>query len=365
MTSKVMRKLPKATTRSSVSSWTGRPSSPSPGRCRHKSTSAGNSAPRQILPRRYLAQVRPEPLSELWFTASSPRFGPADELLGPPTPGKDCDHQPPDERLLKLGKSNTLLNHILQGEKLTTVIALRRLSPLLPDILTKPLPQEILSPDVTLHLFPSTHPHLPAVKGKVAYRAALWTCPVAWGCVPIVGNVKLKIISEKIVRTGYTYAIPQSDDEPADLSAEKLVVRWQTEPKQNGQTSTASHFSASSSAAQANEVSHGGINRGLSKLLGGDKPIFNLSNDDEFSGLFIFTFDSEGRIASHTIEHADEDSSFDKTSKVVTLTDWLLGKARWNRAKEKEEELVPGLAMRVCREEWDLGRRLGQGNGHR
>ncbi|KIW44221.1 uncharacterized protein PV06_05248 [Exophiala oligosperma] len=347
MTSRLMRKLPKATTRPSAASWTGRPSSTLPGRRRHKSTSAGNSSPRQILPKRHLAQVRPEPLSELWFTASSPRFGPADELLGTPPPGKDNDHQPPDKRLLKLGKT------------------LRRLSPLLPDILTKPLPQEILSPDVTLHLFPSTHPHLPAVKGKVAYRAALWTSPVAWGCVPIVGNVKLKIISEKIVRTGYTYAIPQGDDDPADLSAEKLVVRWKTEPKQNGHTAAAASDLSASSAAQGNETSNGGVNRGLSKLLGGDKPIFNLSNDDDFAGLFIFTFDSEGRIASHTIEHADEDSSFDKTSKVVTLTDWLLGKARWNRAKEKEEDLVPGLAMRVCREEWDLGRRLGQGNGHR
>lgn len=104
-----MRKLPKATTRPSAASWTGRPSSTLPGRRRHKSTSAGNSSPRQILPKRHLAQVRPEPLSELWFTASSPRFGPADELLGPPPPGKDNDHQPPDKRLLKLGKSEISL----------------------------------------------------------------------------------------------------------------------------------------------------------------------------------------------------------------------------------------------------------------
>ncbi|KAK5270348.1 hypothetical protein LTR99_005732 [Exophiala xenobiotica] len=341
MTSPPMRKLRSPVHCPSVASWTSRHELRVRVFCRHKSTAPGGHPLRQVPPRRYLAQVRPEPISEVWFTAASPRFGPADELLSPP-PGNNADHRPPNERLLKLGKT------------------LRALSPLLPDILTKPLPQELLSPDVSLHLFPSTHPHLPAVKGRVAYRAALWTSPVAWGCVPIVGNVKLKIVSEKIVRTGYAFP-GHSDDQSTDASAEKLVVRWKTEPKQNNTGSGSSNLSAST-ATQTNEMSHGGINRGISKLLGGDKPIFNLNKGDDFAGLFIFTFDSEGRIASHTIEHADEDSGFDKTSKVVTLTDWLLGKARWGRAKEKEEELVPGLAMRVCREEWNVSRRLGHGH---
>jgi Mitochondrial protein up-regulated during meiosis len=122
-------------------------------------------------------------------------------------------------------------------------------------------------------------------------------------------------------------------------------VRWRTETRGNGGSSD----SAAASAAAAN--SNAGINRGLSKLLGGDKPIFNLNKGDEFSGMFVFTFDSEGRIATHTIEHADESNGTDRTSRVVTLTDWLLGRAKWRR---KEEEMIPGLAMnlRVCREEW-------------
>ena len=165
------------------------------------------------------------------------------------------------------------------------------------------------------------------------YRAALWTAPVAWGCVPIVGNVKLQVVSEKVVRTGSVPALLEEDR--SDLGEEKLVVRWRTEKKDNGAESNANGR---------------GINRGLSALLGGDKPIFGLNQGDDFTGIFIFSFDLEGRIASHTIEHADENNGFDKTSKVVTLTDWLLGKAKWGRAKG--EELVPGLAMRVCREEW-------------
>ncbi|KAL2393936.1 hypothetical protein ABEF93_000736 [Exophiala dermatitidis] len=344
MTSRPVRKLRTAAPRPSsslASRWAAlHPPVRTGGLSRSRSTTTPGPSPRQVLSKRHLAQVRPEPISEVWFTSSCPKPSPADDLLGPSTPGNNKgaqDHQPPDERLVRLGKT------------------LRTLSPLLPDILTTPLPHEILSPDISLHLFPSTHPHLPAVKGRVAYRAALWTAPVAWGSVPILGNVKLKIISEKIVRTGLRYAIP--DDQASDLMEEKLVVRWKTEPKQNG-TGNPSSDAGASSAADSNALSQGGINRGLSKLLGGDKPILNLNNGDEFTGLFIFTFDSKGRIASHTIEHADENNGFDKTSKVVTLTDWLLGKAKWGRGRDKEQDIMPGLAMRVCRDEWNDRRHL-------
>ncbi|ERF73159.1 hypothetical protein EPUS_03000 [Endocarpon pusillum Z07020] len=292
-----------------------------------------------LLPSRSLAQVRQEPFSDLWFTPSRPARSPADDLLGNNGRPGNGDHRPPDERTLKLGKT------------------LRTLSPLLPNILTQPLPPSILSPSISLHLFPSTHPHLPAVKGKVPYRAALWTAPVAWGCVPLVGNVKLQILSEKIVRTGFISQAPLDEESRSGLGEEKLVVRWKTEKKGNGATSD----SGAASTAAAN--SDTAINRGLSKLLGGDKPIFNLNQGDEFSGMFIFTFDSEGRIATHTIEHADENNGVDRTARVVTLTDWLLGRAKWRR---KEEEMIPGLAMnlRVCREEWareriDTSRRHG------
>ncbi len=278
-------------------------------------------------PRRYLAQVRPEPLGELWFTSSSPRRSPADDILNPQGPSPpNGHHKPPDERTLKLGKT------------------LRTLSPLLPKILNTPLPADLLSPSISLHLFPSTHPHLPTVQGRVPYRAALWTAPVAWGSVPLVGNTKLQIVSEKIVRTGFL-AAPEANGS-SGLGDEKLVVRWKTERRKNGNT-PASEDAAHSTTANSN----GGINRGLSALLGGDRPLFNGASS-EFTGIFIFSFDQDGRIATHTIEHADENNGFDRTSKVVTLTDWLLGKAR---GKREEEGLVPGLA--ICREEWARERR--------
>jgi hypothetical protein len=33
------------------------------------------------------------------------------------------------------------------------------------------------------------------------------------------------------------------------------------------------------------------------------------------------------------------------------LADWLLEKVKWGR--NKEHDLIPGLAMRVCRDEWN------------
>ena len=181
------------------------------------------------------------------------------------------------------------------------------------------------------------------MKGRVSYQAALWTAPVAWGCVPILGNTKIQVLSEKVVRTGFI----AHEDDKNDLAEEKLVVRWKTKPK-SSPTDVNEATTAESSA-----VSNGGVNRGLSTLLGGDKPIFNLNKGDDFSGMFIFSFDTKGRIATHTIEHADENSGYDRTNRVVTLTDWLLGKAKLG--SRKQEELIPGLAMRVCRDEWLRG----------
>ena len=52
----------------------------------------------------------------------------------------------------------------------------------------------------------------------------------------------------------------------------------------------------------------------------------------EFTGLFIFEFDGEGRILSHTIEHVEEGGQWERGvgAKVVGLTDWLLGGFKGN-----------------------------------
>merc|ERR1712000_466490 len=71
MTSKLMRKL-QSSAHCPAASWTSRHDLRVRVFCRHKYSAAGSHPLRQVPPRRYLAQVRPEPISEVWFTAASP-----------------------------------------------------------------------------------------------------------------------------------------------------------------------------------------------------------------------------------------------------------------------------------------------------
>ncbi|KAI9813993.1 MAG: hypothetical protein M1827_003457 [Pycnora praestabilis] len=258
------------------------------------------------IPHKSLAhvQVDGKALPAVWFTSSSPSWR-------TPAEGGYENGKPPDERTLKLGKT------------------LRLLQDRLPTLLASPLPQEILSPQISLHLFPSTHPHLPTVSGRVAYLAALWTAPMAWGRVPIVGNVRLIVLSERIVKNG-----PASS---SDYRPERLIVRWKTCGKTKGKGMGA-FYRGTGASEQVDKIT---------EFLGGDRD----RDDEEFCGLFIFEFDEEGRVVSHTIEHADEGGNWDKMTRVISVTDWLLGKARWRRAQD-----VEGLALGYC----DNGQRDGQ-----
>lgn len=199
------------------------------------------------------------------------------------------------------------------------VTAIRILHDSLPNLLNSPLPSDILSPQISLHLFPSTHPHLPTVSGKLAYTAALWTAPVAWGRVPVIGNVKLKVLSERMVKNGC------SPSAPAHMRNEKLIVKWQTCGKADKGDSR--HVS------EAFESVTNIVRRGR--------------EEEEFTGLFVFEFDEEGRIVHHTIEHTEEGHNWDKTTKFISVTDWLLGRA-WGRREE-----IPSLAFVRCEREKD------------
>ena len=247
---------------------------------------------------------------EAWFSSNTRRSS-----LEPTSPnGAGGDHKPPDERTLKLGKSKSGLSLVFHFTIAHKIEAIRILHERLPTLLASPLPQEILSPSIRLHLFPSTHPHLPTVSGRLAYLAALWTSPIAWGRVPMLGNVKLVILSERMTRSG------------SDWRDEKLIVKWKT-------------------CGKTKNKGIGGLYRGIgaseqvdkiTELLGGVEK----SDQDEFCGLFSFEFDGEGRICKHVIEHAEEGGNWDaKMGTVISVTDWLLG--RWN-GKGKEADL--GLA---------------------
>jgi len=135
----------------------------------------------------------------------------------------------------------------------------------------------------------------------------------------MVGNVKLDVLSERMMRSGF------------DWRDEKLVVKWRTCGKTKNK-GTGGLYRGIGASEQVDKIT---------ELLGGVEK----SDQDEFCGLFLFEFDGEGRICKHVIEHAEEGDDWEKKmGKVVSVTDWLLG--RWN-GNRKGEEGMPGLAW--CR----------------
>ena len=127
--------------------------------------------------------------------------------------------------------------------------------------------------------------------------------------MPIVGNVKLEILSERMIKSSLS----------ASNRPEQLVVRWRTIGKTKGK-GTGGFYKGIGATYDVDKIT---------EFLGGGK-----GEDDskEFTGLFIFEFDEEGRIVSHTIEHSQEGGNWERGvgARVVGLTDWLLGGMKRN-----------------------------------
>lgn len=100
---------------------------------------------------------------------------------------------------------------------------------------------------------------------------------------------------------------------------EQLVVRWRTIGKTKGK-GVGGFYKGIGATYDVDKIT---------EFLGGGK-----GEDDskEFTGLFMFEFDEEGRIVSHTIEHSQEGGNWERGvgAKVVGLTDWLLGGMKRN-----------------------------------
>ncbi|KAK3396990.1 hypothetical protein B0T20DRAFT_246833 [Sordaria brevicollis] len=300
-------------------------------------TAAGalsSSAPNINNKRSTSTEAKPRNLPETWFNPNNVQIPPAkssessiDEIRPPDGPGGL--NKPPDERKVKLGKT------------------LRILQSHLPTLLQSPLPTSILSPQISLHLFPSTHPHLPTVTGRVAYIAALWTAPLAWNRLPIIGNVRLEILSERMVdRPLYS---PQSQNRRIGAFGEQLIVRWRTIGKSKNWGLSFINGGSQDGADKVRDENLKGGQTEYKAPVGGAEPATGKGDDknkNEFTGLFIFEFDGEGRILSHTIEHVQQSGEVEKGvgATVVGLTDWLLGGMKG--AREGEGGTCPAFTGR-------------------
>lgn len=127
---------------------------------------------------------------------------------------------------------------------------------------------------------------------------------MAWNRVPIIGNVKLEILSERMVSQPY-YTSPKR----SEAYGEQLVVKWRT------------------ADSKPKDFTPNIKEDGEQKLDDALRGTQGIGEKKAFTGLFIFEFDKEARVISHTIEHVDEHGDWERGlgAKVVGLTDWLLG----------------------------------------
>ncbi|KAI5852196.1 hypothetical protein BZA05DRAFT_320251, partial [Tricharina praecox] len=139
----------------------------------------------------------PTTLPNTYFLPSTPRTSSTNPSSSSASSSSSSSSPPEDDRTIRLGRT------------------IRVLQERMPTLLHSPLPTEILSPSISLHLFPSTHPHLPVVRGRVAYIAALWTAPIAWRRLP-GRNTTLEVVSERM------------------LAGEVLRIRWKGEEEFEG-----------------------------------------------------------------------------------------------------------------------------------
>ena len=147
---------------------------------------------------------------------------------------------------------------------------------------------------------------------------------MAWGRVPIVGNINLIIISERMIKNEPLANVGLSSSSASpNASRDRLVVKWKT----CGKTKAQAMGAGTGGREQLDRITEW-----LGRVV---------REDEEFCGLFIFDFDEDGRILTHIIEHAEESGSWDKASKVVSVTDWLLGKAK----RKEEKDIPPGLVL--------------------
>jgi len=116
---------------------------------------------------------------------------------------------------------------------------------------------------------------------------------------------------------------------PAGACGEQLVVRWRTVGSKGKKGGLWAFLNGNGGSAKEGVSSSGEAGGEYRAPVGDALPV---DKGKEFTGLFFFDFDEEGRILSHTIEHVQEGGQWEKGlgAKVVGLTDWLLGGMKGN-----------------------------------
>ena len=142
-----------------------------------------------------------------------------------------------------------------------------------------------------------------------------------------------------MVKRGSSSYVPYPTSNNPSTHNEKLIVRWRTCGKVKG-LGVGGSYKGIGARQKVDKIT---------EWLGGDVQ----RDDEEFCGLFIFEFDEEGRVLNHVIERAEGGENWDNGvgSRVVGLTDWLLGK--FGGKERSMEGLALGYVSNVNRRRGD------------
>lgn len=128
-----------------------------------------------------------------------------------------------------------------------------------------------------------------------------------------------------------------------------MIVKWRASPNGNGdEMGTTTGSSSTSAPSKGESRAENAPKEDALSAVTSSLPKFNITGD--FCGLFIFEFDDKGRIKTHIIEDVEAEKGEAKAqhSKVITLTEWLLKKAKGSL---EEKPAIPGLAFeRLCQD---------------
>lgn len=155
----------------------------------------------------------------------------------------------------------------------------------------------------------------------------------------MVGNVRLIVLSERMVRNGGTASVSHH------CRDEKLIVKWKTCGKSRNSGDTSGGLYRGLGIAPKDPVER------IKSFIAGTTDGASKEDAGEFCGIFMFEFDEEGRVRKHIIEHTEEGGHWDKMTRVVSVTDWLMGQFRGRNNEVPAlawcEERPSGLGLRI------------------
>lgn len=168
-------------------------------------------------------------------------------------------------------------------------------------MLTRSLPHDIIGKDITLNILPDSHPHVPAVVGRVPYVGMVKLLQLSVTSLLVPPDAKLSILRARLdpVRAPRRYSYYHENHVVPPLSDEeglppRFVVHWRTcSPESEPQAAASQNFYPHSWSSSLASLDPKELARRLG-ILPHEYPVL--------TGFFEFEFDEScNNVVIHTI----------------------------------------------------------------